>query len=47
LSVVDDVLRSGGKAGRIPDLWDGRASERIAEVLQSWLTGRVDQQVLQ
>ena len=47
LSVVDDVLRNGGKAGRIPDLWDGRASERIAEVLQSWLTGRVDQQVLQ
>jgi UDP-N-acetylglucosamine 2-epimerase (non-hydrolysing) len=26
-----------GKAGRIPPLWDGRASERIAEVFRNWL----------
>lgn len=38
LSVVDDVLRSGGKVGRIPDLWDGRASQRIVAVLQDWLS---------
>ncbi len=37
LAVVDDVLRDGGKAGRIPDLWDGNAATRIAAVLQQWL----------
>jgi UDP-N-acetylglucosamine 2-epimerase (non-hydrolysing) len=34
---VDDVLTSGGKAGRVPELWDGQAAERIAEEVQSWL----------
>jgi UDP-N-acetylglucosamine 2-epimerase (non-hydrolysing) len=37
LAAVDDVLATGGKKGRIPDLWDGRASERIADVLHRWL----------
>ena len=36
-AAVDDVLKTGGKKGRIPDLWDGRASERIADVLHEWL----------
>lgn len=39
-AVFEDVLRTGGKRGRIPDLWDGRASERIAAVLQTWLGKR-------
>jgi UDP-N-acetylglucosamine 2-epimerase (non-hydrolysing) len=30
---VAEVLRSGGKRGRIPELWDGKAAERIAAVL--------------
>jgi UDP-N-acetylglucosamine 2-epimerase (non-hydrolysing) len=38
VSVVDEVLRNGGKTGRIPDLWDGKASQRIAGVLHDWLT---------
>lgn len=29
----DDTLATGGKAGRVPALWDGRAAERIAAVL--------------
>jgi UDP-N-acetylglucosamine 2-epimerase (non-hydrolysing) len=29
LEAVDDILESGGKAGRIPALWDGHAAERI------------------
>ena len=39
LDVTAEILRSGGKAGRIPELWDGRASERIAAVLRNWLDG--------
>jgi UDP-N-acetylglucosamine 2-epimerase (non-hydrolysing) len=34
------ALDGRGKAGRIPDLWDGRASDRIAEVLRAWLSAR-------
>jgi UDP-N-acetylglucosamine 2-epimerase (non-hydrolysing) len=36
-AVTDDILRTGGKAGRVPELWDGRASQRIAAVLREWL----------
>ena len=37
LAAVDDVMRGGGKSGRIPELWDGRASQRIVAVLRDWL----------
>jgi UDP-N-acetylglucosamine 2-epimerase (non-hydrolysing) len=37
LAAVEDILRTGGKAGRIPELWDGRASQRIAAALREWL----------
>jgi len=37
LAAADDVLRSGGKSGRNPELWDGRASQRIVAVLREWL----------
>jgi UDP-N-acetylglucosamine 2-epimerase (non-hydrolysing) len=30
LAAVDEILGSGGKSGRAPPLWDGRAAERIA-----------------
>ena len=32
-----DVMQNGGKAGRIPEYWDGRAAMRIAHTLQDWL----------
>lgn len=33
LAAWRDVLATGGKTGRIPEFWDGRAGERIAAVL--------------
>lgn len=33
VSEVDETLRTGGKRGHRPRLWDGRAGERIAEVI--------------
>ena len=38
--VFDEVMQTGGKAGRVPELWDGRAAERIAAVLRDWHRGR-------
>jgi|EndMetStandDraft_5_1072996.scaffolds.fasta_scaffold04697_5 UDP-N-acetylglucosamine 2-epimerase (non-hydrolysing) len=32
-AAVDDLLRTGGKRGRIPDLWDGHAGRRTAHIL--------------
>jgi UDP-N-acetylglucosamine 2-epimerase (non-hydrolysing) len=36
-TAFNDVMANGGKAGRIPEYWDGRAAMRIAHTLQSWL----------
>lgn len=33
LEAFTHILATGGKAGRVPALWDGRAGERIARVL--------------
>jgi UDP-N-acetylglucosamine 2-epimerase (non-hydrolysing) len=33
LAVVEETLRSGGKRGRRPELWDGQAAQRVAAVL--------------
>jgi UDP-N-acetylglucosamine 2-epimerase (non-hydrolysing) len=40
LALVDDVLATGGKRGRVPELWDGRAAQRIAAHLAQWLAHR-------
>jgi len=37
---LDDVLQTGGKGGRVPALWDGRAAERIARVIADWAGSR-------
>jgi UDP-N-acetylglucosamine 2-epimerase (non-hydrolysing) len=34
---VAEILRGQGKRGRVPELWDGRAAERIAADLWQWL----------
>jgi UDP-N-acetylglucosamine 2-epimerase (non-hydrolysing) len=36
LSEAEQAIAGRGKAGRIPPLWDGKASERIAAVLKRW-----------
>ena len=40
LNGVDEILAGGGKCGRIPEYWDGRAAERIADDLAPWLIAR-------
>jgi UDP-N-acetylglucosamine 2-epimerase (non-hydrolysing) len=40
LACADEILRSGGKRGRMPALWDGHAADRIAAHLQGWLAAR-------
>lgn len=37
---VDDILAGRGKRGRVPELWDGHAAERIAADLWQWLRQR-------
>ena len=36
-AAVDEILASGGKRGRVPELWDGHAAVRIARHLEGWL----------
>ncbi|MCB1797319.1 MAG: UDP-N-acetylglucosamine 2-epimerase (non-hydrolyzing) [Gammaproteobacteria bacterium] len=38
----DDVMASGGKSGRVPELWDGQAAERIADTLLAWAGSRAE-----
>jgi UDP-N-acetylglucosamine 2-epimerase (non-hydrolysing) len=40
LPVVEDILRTGGKRGRKPALWDGKAAERIAVEVEAFLAAR-------
>jgi UDP-N-acetylglucosamine 2-epimerase (non-hydrolysing) len=37
---LDEIAHSGGKRGRVPELWDGNAAERIAKHLESWLAAK-------
>jgi UDP-N-acetylglucosamine 2-epimerase (non-hydrolysing) len=40
LRLADEILATGGKRGRVPELWDGRAAERIAAHLERHLAAR-------
>jgi UDP-N-acetylglucosamine 2-epimerase (non-hydrolysing) len=43
LAAFDGVMQNGGKAGRIPEYWDGHAATRIAEEIRDWLDQRRNQ----
>jgi UDP-N-acetylglucosamine 2-epimerase (non-hydrolysing) len=43
--VFEEIMVSGGKAGRIPEYWDGHAADRIASVIRQWL-GSVREQAV-
>jgi UDP-N-acetylglucosamine 2-epimerase (non-hydrolysing) len=34
MSCVENILLTGGKTGNIPELWDGKASERIVNIIR-------------
>jgi UDP-N-acetylglucosamine 2-epimerase (non-hydrolysing) len=36
LETFADVMRTGGKAGKVPEYWDGKAATRIARVMREW-----------
>ncbi len=36
MAAFNEVMETGGKAGRVPDLWDGHAAERIAQEIRQW-----------
>jgi UDP-N-acetylglucosamine 2-epimerase (non-hydrolysing) len=40
LTAVDQIMTNGGKRGRVPEGWDGKAAARIAEHLARWLASR-------
>jgi len=37
LACVTNTLKTGGKSGMVPELWDGKAAERIAETISGWV----------
>lgn len=37
IAAFNSVMTNGSKQGRVPELWDGNASLRILEKLESWL----------
>jgi UDP-N-acetylglucosamine 2-epimerase (non-hydrolysing) len=37
LQAFEDIMRTGGKAGRRPEFWDGNAAVRIAQTIEKWI----------
>jgi UDP-N-acetylglucosamine 2-epimerase (non-hydrolysing) len=40
MACYDDVMSTGGKGGRVPELWDGKAAQRIVDIIQQWAAER-------
>ena len=39
-AVFEEIMNTGGKSGRVPELWDGKAAQRITAILEKWLHTR-------
>ncbi len=37
LRIFDDIMHGGGKAGHIPEFWDGKAAYRITKIIRAWI----------
>lgn len=46
LGAVQEILVGNGKRGRVPELWDGHAAERITADLYQWLKQRQAERAL-
>lgn len=40
LACFNDVIKTGGKKGRVPELWDGQAAERISKHMVAWANSK-------
>ncbi|MCB1700814.1 MAG: UDP-N-acetylglucosamine 2-epimerase (non-hydrolyzing) [Pseudomonadales bacterium] len=40
LACYEAVISGGGKPGRVPELWDGKAAQRIVDSVNAWVAGR-------
>jgi len=40
LSAFNETMETGGKAGKVPDKWDGKAAQRIIDVIEDWIARR-------
>jgi UDP-N-acetylglucosamine 2-epimerase (non-hydrolysing) len=40
LDCYEDVMKTGGKVGQVPELWDGEAAVRIVQVINQWALER-------
>ena len=36
MACYEDVVKTGGKIGRVPELWDGKAATRIVQRINQW-----------
>src|SRR4029453_3015259 len=45
VTAAENILKTGGKRGRIPALWDGHAAVRIADQIEAFVRGSAARQI--